>query len=89
MCASDRLIKQRNNLHFSTTAYIQGIPFTPRQHRNRLNSAGNGKGLVQNFHNHILSDHKICDKNEYKMVFYKKINPRTPRKLRVDHFFSF
>ena len=41
MCASNRSIKQRNNFHCGTTAYIQGIPSTPRQHGNRLNSAGN------------------------------------------------
>ena len=57
ICMSDRLIKQRNNLHCSTTAYIQGIPSTPRQHGNRLNSAGNDLGLRLSFHDHIISDH--------------------------------
>ena len=36
MCASDRLIKQRNNFRCSTTAYIQGISPTIRQCSNRL-----------------------------------------------------
>ena len=57
MCASDRLIKQRNNFHCSTTAYTQVIPSTPHLHGNCLNSVGNDYGLLQGFHDLLLSDH--------------------------------
>ena len=87
MCV--RQIKQRNNIHCSINAYIQGIPSTPRQHGNQLNSVGNDLGLLQSFHDHILSDHYIFDKNEYKTIFHQTINGRIPIKLSPDQFFSF
>ena len=46
MCASNRLVKQRNNLRCSMTAYIQGIPCTPHQH-----------GIRAGFHDYFKSEY--------------------------------